>query len=76
MADSRDTVIEALADSEAQARNAGASYRLLAQQAIHQIHDLQIENQRLRRQLEHLRAEVRQLRQVKDTFDLKERAAA
>lgn len=52
-----DTVRE-LATARAEAHR----YRLVAVAGIHHGHDLHVENQRLRRQLEHLREELRRQR--------------
>ena len=38
------------------------AYRSVAQQAIHQLHEQHVEIERLRRQLSHLRDEIRQHR--------------
>lgn len=54
-----------LADTMCALSNARAdahAYRLVAAAGIHHAHALQLENQRLRRQLAHLRDEVRRLR--------------
>jgi hypothetical protein len=71
-ADYRDLVIETLADSEAALLDCIVdltverdSYRLLAQQAIHALHDREIEMRRLRESLRLLREDRRRLcRQV------------
>lgn len=67
--DNRDLVIEQLADSEAELLERVAqfeadrdSYRLLAQQAIHMLHDLTQQRDRLRASHHRLLDEYRRLR--------------
>lgn len=64
--DCRDAVIEALADSEdallqrvVELMIERDTYRLIAVQAIHRLHDQHVENERLREQNRSLRDELR-----------------
>ncbi len=55
---STDLVIEQFALDLAEAEENLARYRMLAVAAIHKLHDLTNENDRLREQLSHLREEI------------------
>ena len=52
------------------------SYRLVARAGVHHAHDLHVENQRLRRQLEQLREELRRQYQVTTSNQVVRRRAA